>query len=359
MIALLVVASWCLGRWSAMAPKRDAQDAGNEKRTSAIPDEPNDKGGRAGGIQVLSSLPVAVTKDERRAEKHRPPELAGPLISYATDATSSADPSPEEAPSFMEARAGKEEWHPAAADPEAIAFVREAFSRWRDSDRNDDATAALRLSLGELSAEQSLAVASALFRAGAEQDRKDALWLVASQFSATPGQEEFVQSNVPDDAPGEVPQMPDPADEAAFQARLEQEAQETHDIMALVSAGMEDPSGEVRNMALDVASSLPSETSSVLCGQLLCSDSPVTADLRERLLQELDGRDDEGAVTLLVQAMQSPDESVAASARKNLESLSGLDLPTIDAVAEWLESREPPADGLANETDATTKKPQP
>lgn len=258
-------------------------------------------------------------------------------------------------------------WEPPPVASETVDFVRAAFAQWRNSGQDEESTAALRLALGGLSRDDTLAAAAALIRVGSEQDRLDSLWAIASEFGKSSQGETFVQSNVPDDGP--APDLPEGAvqlvvadgssgEDPEFQARLEREAKETHDVVAIVAAGLEDASAEVRDFALETVAVLPSETSSILYSQLLCSDSSASADLRDRFMRELDGRADEEAVSLFVQAMQSPDEAVAAAAKKNLESISGLTFQSFDAVAEWLESNEQNAPGFAKKADATTQGQQ-
>lgn len=225
------------------------------------------------------------------------------------------------------------DWNPPPVSADTLSFVREAFEKWRKSGRDEAATADLRLSLaGKMSREETLAAAAALMKAGTEQDRMDALWMVSNEFGAAPGEEALVEVNIPTngDSEGEV----------AWTEEDERAAKETHDVVALVGAGLEDPSADVRQVAYEAVAALSQERSDVLYSQLLCSDLPVSADLRRQLMEELEGADDPGAVTLFLQAMQSPDGETAAAAKRNLEAIAGQEFETVLQAAEWLEAKE-------------------
>lgn len=239
------------------------------------------------------------------------------------------------------------EWRPPEVDAATLGAFREAFVRWRNSSRDEKSTADLRLALEGMSKDAVLAVAATLMRLGTEQDRMDALWAVANGFGVSPGEEAEIGVEVPDD--GEAAFLDgrewDAGDDsegetAEDKAELEREAAETHDVVLLVSAGLEDSNPAVRQVAYETVASLSQERADVLYSQLLCSDSTVSADLRRQLMAELDGADDEGAVTLFVQAMQSPDAETASAAKANLERIAGQEFASMGEVVEWLEARE-------------------
>jgi hypothetical protein len=239
------------------------------------------------------------------------------------------------------------EWRPPDVDAATMGAFREAFVRWRNSSRDEKSTADLRLALEGMSKDAVLAVAAMLMRLGMEQDRLDALWAVSNGFGVTPGEEPAIAVNVPDDgeeaflvgeewkAEGDLQELTSEDKE-----ELAQRAAETHDVVLLVAAGLEDLSPVVREMAYETVATLSQERADVLYGQLLCSDSTVSVDLRRQLMEELDGADDEEAVTLFVQAMQSPDAETAMAAKGNLERIAGQEFSSFGEVLEWLEARE-------------------
>lgn len=220
-------------------------------------------------------------------------------------------------------------WNPPPVPPETLESIRAAFAAWRESDRSEQATASLRIALSGLSRGETLAVAASLMRMGSEQDRMDALWTVASEFGATPGEEKTVRANA-DEEDGE----------ASSEEDDEREAAETHDLVAIVGAALEDPSPDVQDLALETASVLSKEHSDVLYSQILCSDLEQTADLRRKLMSRLEGSSDPDAVNLFVQAMQSPDPETADAARKNLERISGRAIGSIEDALDWLDEQE-------------------
>ena len=227
--------------------------------------------------------------------------------------------------------AENQEWAAMPSSPQVVASLREAFSTWRSAGQDDMATTSLRLAIDALPKKEILAAAATLLHVGSEQDRIDALWAVASAFGTTPGEEPLVRANIPEES--------DSADAADLDAE-EREAEETHHVVALVAAGLEDSSEDVRDFAYETIRVLSPERSSVLYSQLLCSDSEASADLRQKLMEERDGDSDKESVDLFVTAMQSPDPTTAAAAKRNLESLSGRTFQSIDEVVEWLESEE-------------------
>lgn len=244
----------------------------------------------------------------------------------------------------------REGWRPPAVDAATMGAFREAFARWRNSGRDEKSTADLRLALEGMSKEAVLASAATLMRAGTEQDRMDALWAISNGFGVVPGEEEEVGVNIPE--AGEDALFPeggesewntgDRADDWAPEdaEETERKAAETHDVVAIVSAGLEDASAEVRQVAYEAVAALSQERADVLYSQLLCSDSPVSEDLRRQLMEELEGADDPGALTLFMQAMQSPDAETAAAAKRNLEAIAGREFEDALAAAEWLEAKE-------------------
>ncbi|MBP5788224.1 MAG: hypothetical protein J6Y19_10480 [Kiritimatiellae bacterium] len=239
------------------------------------------------------------------------------------------------------------EWRPPDVNAATLGAFREAFVRWRNSSRDETSTANLRLALEGMSKEAVLAVAATLMRLGTEQDRLDALWAGSSGFGVTSGEEAEVNVDISEDGveaslDGGGWTAGGGSQDLATEDKEESEraAEETHDVVLLVAAGLEDPSPEVRQMAYETVSTLSQERADVLYSQLLCSDSPVSADLRLQLMEELDGADDDGAVTLFVQAMQSPDEETAVAARENLERIAGQEFASLGEALEWLEARE-------------------
>lgn len=268
------------------------------------------------------------------------------LVVNTTDGSAvpgAVDADAVEAEAVEEGRA----WRPPKADAATMGAIREAFARWRSSGRGEDATADLRLALEGLSREATLEAAAAMMRAGSEQDRMDALWTVANAFGAT-GSEDLVRSNLYDDeddgAALEFSNTLGPtragADEEAYREEEDRLAAETHDVVEIVSSGLEDSSAEVRAVAYETIATLSQERADVLYSQLLCSDSPVSADLRRQLMDELAGATDEGALTLFVQGMQSPDEATAAAAKANLEAMAGMEFKDIGDAVNWMEARE-------------------
>lgn len=232
-----------------------------------------------------------------------------------------------------EIREGEERPLPPVSS-ETLAFVRETFAKWRESEQDEAATADLRLALaGELSREETLATAATLMKSGTVQDKLDALWAVANEFGMAPGEEHVVLVKVSED--GE-----DGTEEAEWTEEDERDAQETHDVVELVSRGFEDADPLVQEAAYEAAMALPPERNSILLGQLLCSDSAASAGLRKQLMDELEGETDDEAVTLFVAAMQSPDAATAAAAKKNMENLAGRTFADALEVADWLERLE-------------------
>ena len=227
-------------------------------------------------------------------------------------------------------------WEAPPVSDETIAFVRNAFAQWRSSQGDEEAKASLRLSLaGRMSKPEMLAAAAMLMRLGTAQDRMDAMLLVECEFFSPYDEVETIRVNVPDSGDGDEPEA-----DAETLAEEEREAQETHDVVALVSAGFEDADSRVRQAAYEAAMELSRERNNILLGQLLCSDSPRSAGLRRQLMDELDGAADDEAVTLFVSAVQSPDEATAAAAKKNLEAIAGRTFGDVTEVADWLEERE-------------------
>lgn len=240
------------------------------------------------------------------------------------------------------------EWELPPVSGETLAFVRETFSKWRASDGGEAATADLRVALaGRMSREEVLAAAGTLMRAGSGQDRIDALWAVANEFGAAAGAEDLVQVVVT----GDGEDADDGEEEPEWTEEDEREAKETHDVVALVSAGFEDPDSDVRQAAYEAAMVLSPERNGILLGQLLCSDSEASEGLRRQLMDELDGSADEEAISLFLTAMQSPDEATAAVAKRNLETIAGRTFADAAEAGEWLDARDP------GEGDADEAKP--
>jgi hypothetical protein len=274
---------------------------------------------------------------------------SGSVAAHAHEAESAGneiDAASEEAVTVVDGR----DWRAPEVDAATMGAFRDAFVRWRNSGRDEKSTADLRLALEGMSKEAVLAAAATLMRAGTEQDRMDALWAISNGFGAVPGEVEEVGVNIPEageDArfpaggedewnSGDRPDdwVPEDAEET------ERKAAETHDVVAIVSAGLEDASAEVRQVAYEAVAALSQERADVLYSQLLCSDSPVSEDLRRQLMGELEGADDPGALTLFMQAMQSPDAETAAAAKRNLEAIAGREFEDTLAAAEWLEAKE-------------------
>lgn len=236
------------------------------------------------------------------------------------------------------------EWAPPAVSTATLSFIRGEFAKWRASTRDEQATADLRLALaGRLSPEELLAAAATLMRLGSTQDKIDAMMLVGSGFSAPYDEEPLVRLAIPDEENEDGEGSGSEAD-AAMLAAEEHEAEETHEVVSVVAQGLEDPDAAVRQAAYAAAMELSRERNNILLGQLLCSDSATSADLRRQLMDELASATDEESVSLLLTAMQSPDEQTAATAKERLESIAGRTFEDVLAAADWLEEMEnPPA----------------
>jgi hypothetical protein len=250
------------------------------------------------------------------------------------------DPQPESAAPVAEPVVvsvdGVEEWTVPPVSEENLSFVRETFAQWRASPQDEDSLASLRLALaGRMSRPEMLETAKTFMRLGTAQDRMDAMLLVGSEFLSPYDEEPMVRVSIPDEAGGEVPEV----DEETLAAE-EREAEETHDVVALLAAGFEDPDPQVQQTAYEAAMVLSRERNGILLGQLLCSDSEASEGLRRQLMDELDGADDDEAVSLFVAAMQSPDAMTAAAAKRNLENIAGRTFADIQDVSDWLEEQE-------------------
>jgi hypothetical protein len=68
-------------------------------------------------------------------------------------------------------------------------------------------------------------------------------------------------------------------------------------------------------------------------------------------MDELEGSADEEAISLFLTAMQSPDETTAAAAKRNLETIAGRTFADAAEAGEWLDARDP------EEGDADEAKP--
>lgn len=244
------------------------------------------------------------------------------------------------------------EWEPPPVSAGTLSFIRGEFAKWHASERDEKAGAALRLALaGRMTREEMLAAAATLMRLGTTQDKIDAMTLVGSGFSAPYDEEPLVRADIAGDESG--------ADAAMLEAE-DREAAETHDVVALVAEGFENADAEVRQAAYAAAMELSRERNNILLGQLLCSDSTASADLRRQLMSELSGAADEESVSLFLTAMQSPDPETAAAAKAEMERVAGRTFEDVLDAANWLEETEnPPAapeeDGV--ESDFGTDKP--
>jgi hypothetical protein len=243
---------------------------------------------------------------------------------------------------LAETASGREvpEWNPPPVSEETLSFIRDAFGKWRSSPRDEAAAADLRLALaGKMSREEMLAAAASLMRLGTVQDRLDAMWIVENEFFTPYNEEQLVRVNIDD---GEDPGGEEGGVDAATLAEEEREAAETHELVSLVGTGFEDSDPGVRQAAYAAAMELSRERNNILLSQLLCSDSPVSRDLRRQLMEELAGGTDEESMSLFIVAMQSPDVATAAAAKASLEAIAGRTFGDVLEAADWLEERENP-----------------
>lgn len=253
----------------------------------------------------------------------------------------------------LDIQKGMVEWNPPPVSSDTLDFIREGFAKWRESGRNEGAAADLRLALaGAMSREEMLAAAATLMKLGTGQDRLDAMWIVANEFNSPYNEEQLVRANIPDGDGTDG----DEGGDSEILAEEERDAAETHDLVALVGSGFEDPDPEVRRAAYEAAMALSQERNDILMGQLLCSDSPASEDLRRQLMDELAGATDEESISLFLTAMQSPDAATAAAAKENLERIAGRTFEDALDAADWLEQMEnAPAEPDAGE-DAIFKE---
>lgn len=248
---------------------------------------------------------------------------------------------------------GMEEWNPPPVSAATLDFIREGFAKWRESGRGEAASAELRLALaGTMAREEMLAAAAALMKLGTAEDRQDAMWIVANEFNAPYNEEPLVRANIPDEDGTDGDEGVDPE----ILAEEERDAAETHDLVALVGSGFEDPDPDVRQSAYEAAMALSQERNDILMGQLLCSDSPLSEDLRRHLMEELAGATDEASVSLFLTAMQSPDAETAAAAKENLERIAGRTFEDVLDAADWLEQTENAPAGPDADDDAILKE---
>lgn len=329
-----LVGLWFLGRWSADRGKKDKNGA--KQGPSAVPPTPVVVDGMSAGDNGQVPLRAAHGGASAEGASDRPQDGVSPKD------TAKGQPSADEArdSSLLEDRAPRG----GKAAPGAVRALREAFHAFRNAGGGDDAESEFRTALGELERSDLLAAAAELMRSGVEQDRLDALFAVAEMFGKVPGEVEVVEGNVDDGGEGNGDGGEGNADSESGDASpaMEAEAAETHDLVAVVEVGLEDSSAEVRSLAYETARTLPAERAGILLSQILCSDSPISADIRQQCLQDIAGSRDPADVSLLMQALQSPDPDTALLARSNLQTIAGKSLPTDEAAMAWWEEYQTP-----------------
>lgn len=129
------------------------------------------------------------------------------------------------------------------------------------------------------------------------------------------------------------------------------EEMRTHDIVDVISAGLEDVDGDVRNVAAASILELPDEEYGILSSQLLSSEN---SDLKVEYIEEVTRNAELRSVSTLLQAMGDSTQNVRESASNGLKELVGQTFQSQDEALAWWEVNQ-----ATFGTNTKTKQEQP